>query len=386
MSYVGHLREIGSGIAGLAVTDTLYVSPNGAGTNGKTWAGAFTTIQAALAAASADTDDLTLIMVGPHATTYDISTTGDPTYSGNYEIRGSHRNWAVIKNTHASATSIMKFTGKVALENLTFDPGATSINGVIISGSGTKGSRVRRVYFECESVDGAQTALEISGGTEYVRVEDVKFHGVIANTTGLLLDNCAYGNFERLDFHDCLAGLQITNAASDSNIFSFLLFNVCTLAMNLDAGNGQLFHEIAFGGCTDNVDDEVGDHAWTKVYGQFAIVIIPADLAGTTHTAGSGAAWGGAVTWVASGVEAGPFRIVGVHTEPTDVEWHELRFSADAGSTYYDRVLFKAAKRESMAAPSGTEYIFNAKTELYSEMRSESGSNDCQVWIEIQRI
>ena len=48
MSYVGHLKEIGSGSIGRAVTDTLYVSPEGAGTNGKTWAGAFTTIQDAI--------------------------------------------------------------------------------------------------------------------------------------------------------------------------------------------------------------------------------------------------------------------------------------------------------------------------------------------------
>ena len=51
MSLISHLPEIGSSF-GRAVTDTLYVSPEGAGTNGKTWGGAFTTIQAALAAAS----------------------------------------------------------------------------------------------------------------------------------------------------------------------------------------------------------------------------------------------------------------------------------------------------------------------------------------------
>ena len=83
MSYIGNLREIGAGIAGIAVTDTLYVSPNGAGTDGKTWASAYTTLQAALTAASTDADACTQIVVGPHAIYYDINTTGDPTWTGN---------------------------------------------------------------------------------------------------------------------------------------------------------------------------------------------------------------------------------------------------------------------------------------------------------------
>ena len=386
MSYVSRLREIGSGIAGIAVTDTLYVSPNGAGTNGKTWAGAFTTLQAALAAASADADDLTLILIGPHATTYDINTTGDPTYTGNYDIKGSHRNWAKITNTHASATSIMKFTGKVSLENLTFDPGATSINGVIISGAGTTGARVRHVYFENKSVTGAQTALEISGGTEYSRVEDVKFHGTITRTTGLILDNCALGNFERLDFHDCLVGLQITNAGSDSNIFTFVLFHVCTLAMDLDAGNTQYFHEIEFGECTTNVDDEVKDHSWTNIRGHFPIEIDPDDLDGETVTTGTAGNYGNALTIFSTGEIDAPFRIVGVTFEPATSEWYQVRFSGDAGSTYFDIIQFDGTRREGIAAPSGTEFIFNAGTELYCEARNESGGDNCQVWVEIQKI
>ena len=112
MSYVGHLAEMGAGISGRAITDTLYVSPDGAGTNGKTWAGAFTTIQAALDAASTDANDCTQIIIAPH-TMYDINTTGDPTWTGNYELIGTHRLWQPVRNYHASATSVMKFTGKV---------------------------------------------------------------------------------------------------------------------------------------------------------------------------------------------------------------------------------------------------------------------------------
>ena len=60
-----YLSEIGSSI-GMAVTKTLYVSPNGNNTIGINWDTAFTTIQGALAVASTDADDCTLILISPH--------------------------------------------------------------------------------------------------------------------------------------------------------------------------------------------------------------------------------------------------------------------------------------------------------------------------------
>lgn len=44
-----------------------------------------------------------MILVGPHATYYDIDTTGDSTWTGNYEIKGTHRLWAPVRNEHNGA-------------------------------------------------------------------------------------------------------------------------------------------------------------------------------------------------------------------------------------------------------------------------------------------
>ena len=137
-----HLPEVGAGIATRAVTATLYVSPNGANTNGKTWASAYTTIQAALDAASTDGDDCTLILISPHATTYDIYTTGNPTWSANVILKGSHRNWVKIINSHEFATSVLKFTGKASLIDVTIDCGAGANDGVIFSGANSEGARL----------------------------------------------------------------------------------------------------------------------------------------------------------------------------------------------------------------------------------------------------
>ena len=393
MSYVGHLREIGSASIGRAVTDTLYVSPEGAGTNGKTWAGAFTTIQAALDAASTDADECTLILISPHTSNYNINTTGDPTWTGNYILQGTKRNWAKVMNAHASATSVMKFTGKVAVQDLNINLG-TANNGLILTHGG---SRVVRGQFVGEDLTSAKTCIWLDHAStgKHAKVIDVDIHGNVTYCRGLLVDNFARSRFRDIRIHSCLEGIQIVGATSDHNSFENIDIGDCThangIGINIDAGNEQHFSDITFHHNTKNVDDEVGDHLWGGIYGQFPIEILPNDLDGTTFTTGDAASgieadWGTAIAFIAADELEGPYRIVGVHVEPADTDWFELRFSADSGATYSDRVLFKDAKRAGSGAPSGTEYIFNAKSEFYCEARNESGGDNVNVWVEIQKI
>jgi hypothetical protein len=381
----------GSQVDGRAVTEYLFVSPDGDNTDGASWEQAYSTLPAALDAASTDADALTLIMLSPHATYFDINRTGDPTWSCNVIIRGSYRNWAKIQNDHGSATSVMKFTGKVSLENITIDCGSGTNDGVIISGSGTKGSQVRNTYFECENVTGPQTALEISGGTEYVRLLEVKVHGVVAQTTGILLDNCSLSNFDRIDIHECATGLQITDVGSDDNIFSFILLHDCTLGLDLDAGNEQFWHEIAFSGCTTNVDDEVGDHVWLQIHGAFPITIEPDNFTGVTVSAHANPdTWGADTEIRAAASSTKPFRIVGVIIEPDAGEKFRLRLTDDSGTTFFDDIQIEGSANVSLRTavnlPSGTENIFNKGTRISGSVKSESGGNDLTAWLEIQEI
>lgn len=380
-----------SAIIGRTVTAKLRVSPNGDNSDGSSWEKAFTTLQGALAAASSDANDLTLILIAPHATNYDIDTTGDPTYTGNYEICGSHRNWAKIKNDHSSATSIMKFTGKVSLCNLTFDCGVGTNNGVIINGSDTKGFRIDRVYFECENVTGAQTALEISD-TEHVRLRNMMVHGVQANTKGLLLDNMTLSNLDCMQFHDCIIGIQFINN-SDDNSFKNILYHDNTLALDIDSGSVQIFEDLQFFNCTTNTDDEVGDHQWTALKGEFPISNEPDDFTGVAVDTGDGAD-----TWTAADVEVRaavtstiPFRIIGVSLEAGSSEKYRIRLSADGGSTYFTDFQFEGvalgANSSSLNFPSGTSFIFNKGTQIVASSKSEGESVDeLDVWLEIQEI
>ncbi len=392
MSYVTpDLGFAGSSIAGRAITETLYVSPNGNNSDGSSWIKAFNTIQAALAAASVDADDLTLILVGPHATYYDIDTTGDPTYTGNYEIKGSHRNWAKIQNDHVSATAIMKFTGKISLQDLTFDCDSSTNNGVIFSGSGTKGLRIRKVHFECGQVTGAQTAIEISGGVEHARFEDVMIHGVVTHTRGLLLDDVTLSDYESLHVHECLTGIQIINTDSDENRFNNLDIHSCALALDIDEGNGQIFTNLILIDNILNIDDEVGDHFYNNINAQSPIMTEPDNFTGIAVDTGNGAGtWTVVPVEVRSAVSATkPFRIVSISLEAGTSEKYRFRMIAN-GITFVDfqfEGVALGSQSESLNFTSNSDFIFNKGTAVTAQSKSESGGIDeLDVWLEIQEI
>ncbi len=367
-----------------ANTATFRVSPDGDNTDGLSQRTAYQTFQAAYDAASADVNDLTLILLAPG--TYDIDTTGDPNFTKNVVIRGSHRNWVTIVNNHASATAVIGFTGYVALKDLTIDCGTGSNDGVIIAGAGAGGARVDRVYIECDGVTGAQTGLAFGGGVDHVRCRDLKIHGVKANTRGLQLNNCEHSDFQNIEIADCLEGLEISNTSSDENHFQHVDIDNCTLGIDINGGNNQIFHDLTFSRCTRNIDDEVGDHVWININGRFDIDILPDNFTGITVSTG-GAGVYGADTEILSAVSRdNPFRIVGTHLEPSTSEWYRLRLSDDGGTTFFDVLQFDATKREGAAAQSGTEHIFNAGTRISGSSKDVSGGDNVKVWLEVQEI
>lgn len=387
MSYIGHLKEIGSSALGRAVNATLYVSPSGSGTNGLTWASAYQTIQAALDAASTDGDDATLIMISPHATNYDIDTTGDPTWAGNYILANSSRSWAKVKNTHASATSIMKFTGKAMLKRINFNLGSGSGNGVILTHGG---SRVFDCMFIGEDLTGAATGLHVDGATaKHGKIVRCEFLGDGRSYfTAILLDNCSRTWVEDVRIHEGLAGIQIIHANSDSNIFHDIDIGGCGIGFDLDAGNEQHFYDICLHDNTTNIDDEVHDHIYKTICGQFPMTIEPDDFNGVTVTAHANAnTWGADTEIRAAATSTKPFRIVSVAFEPGVSQWYRVRFSDDSGSTHYDDIMVDATKNQGGEAPSGTEYIFNTGTRISASAKAASGGSDTiQIWLKIQEI
>ena len=378
----------GSAIVGRAVTAILYVSPNGTGTDGQSKTTAYKTIQAALDAASTDTNECTLILIGPHSTYYDIYTAGDPTWAGNYILKGTHRLWAPVRNTIGGATSVMKFTGKISLEDIAIFQ-TLAVDGVIIT---SDGYRIRNCGFNSEETNGAATSIFIDGSTTITRggiIENIQIQGNITYTTGIDINQSKVNEFNHLHIHKALVGIHIEDADSLYNSFYRLDIGECALGIDIDSGAEQHFDNITFHHNTRNVDDEAGGHIWRNIEGQFPIYLYPKDnFAGIVIASdGTAEAWGTLTDIVAADAIDNPFRVVGVHFIPITNQLSKVRFTSVNGAPYYDEVQFLASKREGAAAPSGTEYIFNADTRIEAQASViGNGPDNIAVWIEIQEF
>lgn len=376
-------EDAGAYSIGRAVTKTLRVCRNGNNRGGSSWTKAYRAIQGALNAASRDPDDCTLILISPHTNFYNINTRGDPTWGANVILMGTHRNWAKIKNTHASATSIMKLTGKSSVIDLNFNLG-TGGHGLIMTHGGARGYHLQ---FVGEDMTSAGTALWLDGSpSKHGKFMDLHFLGHTTHMTGIKIDQFTHSYFEKLQIHECATGIQFVGAGADTNDFDGLDIGDCGIALDIDAGNDQHFNDILLHGNTTNVDDEVGDHFWSNICGAFPIDIEPNNLVGVQVNAGAASVYGGDTQIRAAVTSTMPFRIVGVILDASANEWYQLRFSADSGVTFYDIVQFDANKREGVAAPSGTEHIFNEGTRISASVRSVTGGNNVKVWLEIQEI
>lgn len=382
-------RDTGSMIIGRTVTDVLRVSPNGNSFDGSSWYKAFQNPIEALNAASTNPGDLTLIEMAPHATYYDIDTTGDPTWTGNYIIKGSHRNWAKIMNTHASATSIAKFTGKASLIDLNINLGSGSGNGIIMTHGGF---RVRNLAFVGENLTGAATALHINGSSplKHGIIENLHIDGHVTYMTGLLLDNAAHNHIRHIHMHECLKGLQIVGADSDENVFEHIDVGGCALGFDLDAGNNQHFNCVCFHNNTRNVDDEQGDHVWSDIRGHFPLTLLPDNFTGIDLDTGAADTWGTDTEILSVASRDNPFRVIGFAVEADANEKFRIRFSNDNGVTHFADIQVEgqvaAATRQAFSLPSGTDEIFNKGDKISGSSKSESGSNTSTIWLQVQEI
>jgi len=75
---------------------------------------------------------------------------------------------------------------------------------------------------------------------------------------------------------------------------------------------------------------------------------------------------------------------VGTHFVPSASEKYRVRFTD--GVTWFDDLMFDVTKRESAAARSGTEFIFNTGTVISAQAQSVSGGNTVRIWLEVQEI
>ncbi len=256
-----------------ANTATLFVSPDGTGADGQSWRTAYQTPAAAFDACSADANDLTLVFFAP--ATYDFNAPGQPTWTQNIVVQGSHRDFVIFTNTHVTASCVLRLEGLSVVRDVTITPVAAD-NGLLMMANGARAVRLR---IDGTAHTGAGVGLWLDG--DDAKATDIDIEGNPAQTIGLNVLG-ARTHYENIFIHSCATGIWIHNSAADDNFFEHIDIHDCALGIDIDSGNRQHYENIAFYGNTRNVDDEVGDSEWLNIRGRFDIEILPDNLVGIT--------------------------------------------------------------------------------------------------------
>ena len=387
-----NIDELSFGAGGRAFTDVLFVSPDGDNTDGSEWEQAYTTLQAALNASSSDVNVFTLILIAPGD--YDINETGDPTFSNNIEVRGSHRNSTEIKNDHATATSVLKFTGIASMVDVTIHCGAGSNDGLIFDGSGANGSRLKRVYIEADEVTGAQDGITLSGGCKYVKFDDVRIHGVVTHTKGLHLNNSPNNDFRNIQIHECLIGLHLDHLNDDDNVFEDLVIHGSTTAILIDSGSDNDFRNVALHRCTTNLSDSGSNNTYDNFHhdSEFLLVIPNTAGNGVTITGAGANAYG---AWVQMDDGTGftkHFEITGAYVDDFSDKFQEYMFQIGIGAGGSEIPIattkFHGTDGRSSNVVNGIESgVIPKGTRVAVRTQSDGGGNETfDVWIQYKDI
>jgi len=296
-----------SEMAGIACsTDAvLFVSKNGNDVDGTTWNKAFTTINAAISAASSDTDVMTLIVVT--SGTYDLNVAGSVAVDKNIIIKSVSEFTVGITNTHASATGLFTASQELVLCHLYLD--ATNITAVTYDGA-TTGSRLDDIVIGAVGSTQAHTCIKFLNGSSGVFANNLKIVGNVSYTTGMDMGtggsaNTVWNNFE---IFFCILGMHI-QSGSTLHYFNNILCHTCTSAIQIDAtASAVIIKYVAFVNCTTEITDngtgtsiirEIDIDSITGIEGFTEILYVSPD-----GDDSDGKSWAGAINdlWEAMGM------------------------------------------------------------------------------------
>jgi hypothetical protein len=365
-------------------TDGIYVHKDGDSSTGESWETAYSTITAAITAASADLDDKTIIFVG--LGTFDVNVATQLNIIKNVHIVGSGREGTIFRNSHANADYVFNVTQNFKMEEceIFFNQSCGGINI-----HNTSKINLENINFNTEvNHTGNPEALRINGAF-HGEYKDIHFDGINTASTAINISGASHNEFTNIMiFEYNFTAIQICNNSED-NIFENIHILSSLVGINIDSGIGQHFHTVGINNCTVNVDDEVGNSYWHGITAETMLVaVVPDDLTGVDVNGGVGANVYGADVLVSDASASDrPYYVIAILFEPDVGERYGLRIWDTFAATYIYETVMEAKfadqiDRHTIEFPR----IFNAHNQLYISIKSESGGDDMDIWLEIIAI
>ena len=366
-------------------TDRIYVHKDGNNTNGDSWENAYTTINDAYTATSSDLDDNTIVFVGLGI--FDVNIAEQLDINKNIHIIGSGRHGTIFSNSHILADFVFNVTRHFGIEysSIFFN---SSSGGINVYGNNTN-IQMSNMGFDTEHDNtGTTEALRIDYG-EHGRYENIYFHGENTTTTAINISNSDYNHFNDIEIHDFNGtGIQICND-SNGNIFSTIYIDGTALGLDIDSGVGQYFRNFELFNCTVNIDDEVGNSYWYNVITESMIAgITPNNLVGININTAVGADTYGVDVLVFDGSAIdSPYYIIALIFETSAGERYGFRAWYSFSSEYIYETIIEAKFANQIERLEATfPRLFNAHSQIYISIKSESGNDDMTVWLAIITI
>jgi len=371
----------------LEYTDVLYVSPDGNNSDGLTWAAAFTTIQAALANASSDLNDITLILIAPGI--YDMNTAGIYVVNKNVRLFGTRPNLVTITNTHASATGILQFNKYGGMYNLHILCGAGITNGIIVNSSASVDSTLSQVLITDESPDVHFEGILLTNGTYRFLAEELYVQGNNM-TTGIRTDNSYHNVFNDVYMNNCSIGIHLNNTNDDNNVFKTLNILNCQIGILIDSGDQQTFNDITFLDNVRNVYDKVGNSIYSEIkLDNPRTYITPDDLVGIEVLGAGAETYGDEIVVCPAISRENPFVIVAVIYSFSVPQNAGMRLSATNGSTYFFESILRVSSSfivERRDMDLNYPQVFNTHTAITCSIKTTTGDDTANVWLQIKEI
>ncbi|KKL64887.1 hypothetical protein LCGC14_2160500, partial [marine sediment metagenome] len=359
--------------------DAVYVHKDGDNSDGESWETAYTTMNVAVAVSSVDLDDMTIIFVGLGL--FDVDVAEQLDINKNIHIVGSGRHGTVFSNSHILADFVFNVTRHFGIEysSIYFN---SSSGGINVYGNNTNIQMLNMGFDTEHDNTGTTEALRIDYG-EHGRYETIHFHGENTTTTAINISNSDYNHFNDIEIHDFNGtGIQICND-SNGNIFSTIYIDGTALGLDIDSGVGQYFRNFELFNCTVNIDDEVGNSYWYNVITESMIAgITPDNLVGININTAIGADTYGLDVLVFDGSAIdSPYYIIALIFETSAGERYGFRAWYSFSSEYIYETIIEAKFANQIERLEATfPRLFNAHSQIYISIKSESGNDDMTVW------